>query len=291
MKSITFECEIITPMFLAGADGKTPELRPPSIKGAMRFWWRAMNGSLSIEKLKGRESDIFGGSGEKEGRSKVIVKILKHPQKSVKYTPLPHSETKKFTLPAIAPDEKFKLEIGLSENIQLESKNFTIEELKDLFILTSILGGLGKRVRRGFGSFKITNVNNECFHFDYCLENILGKLNAIADNFKINEKKIILKSTISPLINYPYIKEIEIGNENNSYDNLLKKIGQASHKCNIDSLGFAKDKKRLASPIYVSVLKDPNKKYLPIISTLNTVFEDERLIDYNAQNSFKGEIL
>ncbi len=43
MRSITFECETITPMFLACADGKTPELRPPSIKGLMRFWWRAMN--------------------------------------------------------------------------------------------------------------------------------------------------------------------------------------------------------------------------------------------------------
>ncbi len=30
MNTIKFECEIITPMFLAGADGKTPELRPPS---------------------------------------------------------------------------------------------------------------------------------------------------------------------------------------------------------------------------------------------------------------------
>ncbi|OPX29474.1 MAG: type III-B CRISPR module RAMP protein Cmr1 [Candidatus Omnitrophica bacterium 4484_171] len=48
MKTITFECETITPMFLAGADGRTPELRPPSIKGAMRFWWRAMNGHLPL---------------------------------------------------------------------------------------------------------------------------------------------------------------------------------------------------------------------------------------------------
>jgi len=47
-------------MFLAGADGKTPELRAPSIKGAVRFWWRAMNGCLSIKDLKEKESEIFG---------------------------------------------------------------------------------------------------------------------------------------------------------------------------------------------------------------------------------------
>lgn len=76
MRSITFECEVITPMFLAGADGKTPELRPPSIKGLMRFWWRAMNGHLPPKKLKKREAEIFGGSGKNEGRSKISIRIL-----------------------------------------------------------------------------------------------------------------------------------------------------------------------------------------------------------------------
>ncbi|WP_201721812.1 type III-B CRISPR module RAMP protein Cmr1 [Desulfotomaculum copahuensis] len=39
---ITFECRVLTPMFIAGADGLTPEFRAPSLKGAMRFWWRAV---------------------------------------------------------------------------------------------------------------------------------------------------------------------------------------------------------------------------------------------------------
>jgi CRISPR-associated protein Cmr1 len=60
MHKITFECETITPMFLSGADGSTPELRPPSIKGALRFWWRAMNGDLDLKTLKEREGEIFG---------------------------------------------------------------------------------------------------------------------------------------------------------------------------------------------------------------------------------------
>jgi CRISPR-associated protein Cmr1 len=48
-------------MFLAGADGSIPELRPPSIKGALRFWWRAMNGDLGLADLKRIEGDIFWG--------------------------------------------------------------------------------------------------------------------------------------------------------------------------------------------------------------------------------------
>jgi len=60
-------------MFLSGADGQTPELRPPSIKGALRFWWRAMNGHLSLEELKKKEDEIFGGT---EGRSKVVIQKI-----------------------------------------------------------------------------------------------------------------------------------------------------------------------------------------------------------------------
>jgi CRISPR-associated protein Cmr1 len=75
MKTIAFECETITPMFLGSADGRTPELRPPSIKGAMRFWWRAMNGHLSLEDVKKEEAELFGGSGEKEGRSRIVLRV------------------------------------------------------------------------------------------------------------------------------------------------------------------------------------------------------------------------
>jgi CRISPR-associated protein Cmr1 len=81
MQSITFTCETITPMFLAGADGTTPELRAPSIKGALRFWWRAMNGHLSLEDLKAKEDEIFGGT---DNRSKVTLRVKFDEEKAKK---------------------------------------------------------------------------------------------------------------------------------------------------------------------------------------------------------------
>ena len=74
MHSITFTCETSTPMFLSGADGVTPELRAPSIKGALRFWWRAMNGHLSLEELKRREVRVEG----RRGRGRAGLKIIKN---------------------------------------------------------------------------------------------------------------------------------------------------------------------------------------------------------------------
>ncbi|MDW8345848.1 MAG: type III-B CRISPR module RAMP protein Cmr1 [Bacteroidia bacterium] len=70
MKKVIFSFETVTPMFLGGADMNTPEIRVPAIKGALRFWWRAMNAHLVQKKndkwdysvLKQYETAIFGGT-------------------------------------------------------------------------------------------------------------------------------------------------------------------------------------------------------------------------------------
>ena len=86
MNSITFECEVITPMFLAGADGQTPELRPPSIKGAMRFWWRAVNGHLQLKDLKEKEAEIFGDQNRRS-KIEIVVEIISYKETMISYTP------------------------------------------------------------------------------------------------------------------------------------------------------------------------------------------------------------
>jgi len=193
MKTITFHCETITPMFLSGADQSKPELRPPSIKGAMRFWWRAMNAGKypDIKDLKKAENEIFGGV-EPAQRSKVIInvfpktletsmeklngeKVTITKWQSDKYT----GEQKKITIPIdlleylcygtydyekgngnvfkrgyIKPNQKFEVEFRLT--------NETIErDIVDSFLLLSKFGGLGSRSRNGFGNFKICSSNVE----------------------------------------------------------------------------------------------------------------------------------
>jgi CRISPR-associated protein Cmr1 len=190
MQSITFTCEVITPMFLAGADGTTPELRPASIKGALRFWWRAMNGHLPLKDekdengnviskgLKTIEAEIFGGSGEGQGRSNVVIRV-KQPFPNVSNnTILPYhkveSYNKKYkvnildylafgisqydknaTHPGknvlqreyIAVGEKFYLQFNFDEKYQTDLA-------KTLYLLSEF-GGLGAKSRNGFGCFKI----------------------------------------------------------------------------------------------------------------------------------------
>lgn len=288
MKTIKFECEVIAPMFLAGANGKTPELRPPSIKGSMRFWWRAMNGHLPIDKLKGEEGMIFGSSDVNMGRSKFSIRTLGNNLKINKYSPLPHKITKGFEpkLDGISCGQKI--------SIILSCRHGEIDRYADILKASLILGGLGKRSRRGFGSVRILNVDGQPCDFNYTIEAILKLINCIGDNkYAINKHEGKIELQQKRTAQYPFLKEIQFGKEYESWEDLIKHIGEASHNHDIYSLGFADNKKRLASPVYVSVLKNQTGKYLPIISNLNTVFckDSKMTIDYKGQNAFKEEIL
>ena len=80
MENITLKCRVITPMFMAGADRRGVELRPSEFKGMMRFWWRAIKAEDNIEDLRKKEAEIFGGTGEREGKSKITIKVYPQPK-------------------------------------------------------------------------------------------------------------------------------------------------------------------------------------------------------------------
>lgn len=166
MESITFHCKVITPMFLAGADGQTPELRAPSIKGAMRFWWRACHGHLPLHELKEKEDEIFGGP---DRRSQVIItacykneemnddnvprfnylRDYKEDESGVKYFNVPF-----FQYDGIKAREAIAPEVEFFVTLRSREKEVLIEAATTFWVL-SMLGGLGTRSRRCNGSFRI----------------------------------------------------------------------------------------------------------------------------------------
>lgn len=262
METKEFEVEVVTPLFLGGADPGKAELRVPSIKGVLRFWWRAFHSHLSLDDLKKQESEIFGDAGTAYGKSKTRIRInstLIYNGKD-KQNPLPHKEVK-FAFPCFSPTQRFSLRI------------FGNRELFDFFHLTTILGGFGKRSRRGFGSIKISKVHGASFTPASTIEEILSLLeNTLAGKFKIENGKIVRAFDSHLQSNYAYVKSIEIGVKYpDNYMGVLSAIGQSSHDNNSDYTGYAKGQKRFSSPVYVSVLKNGNK-YRPIITTLNTAF-------------------
>ncbi len=165
MQTIRFECETITPMFMYGADGKTAELRPASIKGVMRFWWRAIHGNSNIKELKEAESLIFGSTKE---RSKVNIRVRKKEFKVKKFAEIKEKfDYLFFSIKMQNKEEpkeyfeKIKFEVILSS-----SDKKALTEASYSFILLSLFGGLGSRSRRGGGSFVINSISDENYsHF------------------------------------------------------------------------------------------------------------------------------
>lgn len=300
MEKMVFDCEVITPMFLYGADGKTPELRAPSIKGAMRFWWRAIQAENSIEEMRKAEDSIFGDSGE-EGRSKFSIVITGGLKVTEKQKMLPHhtgdekcpylpgcgnkNKCKKGYMPLALKQQNFQVILQFNKF----PEGFSGKKLEALFKLSSCLGGLGRRSRRGFGSFSILSERKKCDSLEY----LLGLLNIVAsDNFTIKEKSIILNKACTA--DYPFIHKIEVGKVYSTSDELLKTIGRASHeaaaKYSDNSLGSAIGK-RLASPVYVSVLKSSNG-YRPVITTLQMASKNGiGEVNTSKQEFFKEAIL
>lgn len=298
MRTITFTCETITPMFLSGADGSAPELRPPSIKGALRFWWRAMNGHLSLEELKKRESEIFGGTdGESGGRSKVIIRAKPlDMQTENEARPVPHKDFMKQK--AFKVKQKFEITLSLTQNVIDDKKQviFNFDQMKALFELVCVLGGFGKRVRRGMGSVRIvkTKVGDEVKN--YLLPDLKGiekLLNQVSHNKFILTNNIIY-SDFRKTQSYATIKEIQLGNSKND---LLRKISDTTskfhknHYQNYDATFGHALRGRFASPVFVSTLQEGiNLK--GIVTILHTEPKaDRHLVKSDLQQEFKKEIL
>ncbi len=159
MEKIIFECETITPMFLAGADGVTPELRAPSIKGALRFWWRAMNGHLKLDNLRNQESEIFGGTNPAR-RSAVSIKVKSHDR--IEPFRLPRQDRN----PGLAylwysnylnNREGFHVR---NFRIEFQSNNLNLLlQATDAFWLLQTFGAIGTRSRRCAGNFTVNSVS------------------------------------------------------------------------------------------------------------------------------------
>ncbi len=163
-----YDCEVVTPLFLGGADPKEAELRVPPVKAAMRFWWRALYEGGNVEQMAKEEADIFGST---EKKAMITVKIeniiskssLEMPAgkmvpvegKSYKTSIINYlsyglfeykNEIKKnvYIRKHIEPSGHFKLIVSFPKNMEPD----VVQATKAMITF----GGLGSRSRNGFGS-------------------------------------------------------------------------------------------------------------------------------------------
>ena len=163
MEKAYFEIKAVTPIFSSGADfGNKPEFRSASIKGLLRFWYRAIYPLNS----QNDEARIFGCTG---GRSPFSLKAMVidplyggkgetiwdgNPISYLGYGVIQRDKDLKKNITTRAyfsPGSTFRLIFTFHDHIKTEDK---IRVLRSFWAL-SMLGGIGSRNRRGFGSFKI----------------------------------------------------------------------------------------------------------------------------------------
>lgn len=143
------KARVITPIFISGSNQKEADMRAPSIKGVLKFWFRAGFGEFS-DKMKQKEEKIFG-SQEKP----CVFQIRTTQPNSDTFNPSSYKYSGiSYFLPflkgrTVIP-EKTKFDISLKFY-----KGATDNDIKAVFgslWLLFWLGAIGSRARRGFGS-------------------------------------------------------------------------------------------------------------------------------------------
>jgi CRISPR-associated protein Cmr1 len=161
MEKLAVTLKTVTPLFLGGAEpNESAELRAPSIKGAMRFWYRAIDPDY-----RENEPKIFGSTDEGEGSFllKVTSQNLLHgnygdsrwDRTKTSYLGFGPINRGRTTRPYIKSGSEFSIEIIFKPKIQ---KDVLLKVEKSLWALF-MFGGLGARSRKGFGSLMVIEIN------------------------------------------------------------------------------------------------------------------------------------
>jgi len=167
--TVTFEMETVTPLFMGGADPRgMPELRAPSLRGVLRFWFRALIGQINPE-LQKLEAEVFGNQ---EHASPVRVRVYWDWPPSVKRWDPPgwppesgggiSSRTNGLVYLGFAfrrtKGEVARRAIDAGWRFQVEMSSGDRKALRKAWACLwalSRFGGLGSRSRRGFGAVRV----------------------------------------------------------------------------------------------------------------------------------------
>jgi CRISPR-associated protein Cmr1 len=173
LKLLEIELEAVTPLWIGGADTQA-ELRPPSVRGCLRYWFRALAGGLlgeALAEVRAAESAVYGSTSRS---SSVVVRLRGSPRTSISVV----GEADVEQLPgvsylfwsvfqqkrtAILPGERFRLILSLrpfpfaAQEVagqKMEQGNRFELAAASLWLLVR-LGGVGARSRRGAGGTRV----------------------------------------------------------------------------------------------------------------------------------------
>lgn len=156
----TYSLEVITPCFCGGAKpDQRAEIRPASIRGQLRWWFRVLGGFRSLEgqSVEEQEAMIFGATAGDDGTAGMLTVRVKSGSLSAEY-PAPGMQSPEgyFLFPL---RNQVRHQIPAGSRFELQFLWRGDPALKDdLAALASVfgnLGSLGFRSRRAMGALKL----------------------------------------------------------------------------------------------------------------------------------------
>ncbi len=159
MKKETYNLLTLMPLFCAGANQAVAEIRPSSIRGQLRWWFRALGGGRTEER------EVFGGIASREENirsSAVVIRVSDikrgNPWQPPKVNPNSSSSYVWFFASKSADGTRWT-----SEAVIPPGTTFTLQVIRrrkiasplfdDALACFLMLGGIGLRITRGLGSF------------------------------------------------------------------------------------------------------------------------------------------
>ncbi len=171
---------ITTPMFIGDAEQNASGISPAAVKGALRFWFRALRwghhrnvdgatDESALQSLHQEESSLFGSAADKgAGQAKVLIRIkpnsLKQGLPMDKTGPglqyllgqgLYHFKNGYLRKSALL-EGQFEVSLLLKPGVSAQEKRSLLQAIQAL----GLLGALGSRARKGFGSIALEKL--EC---------------------------------------------------------------------------------------------------------------------------------
>ncbi|MDW8172384.1 MAG: type III-B CRISPR module RAMP protein Cmr1 [Anaerolineae bacterium] len=301
MAKYDFTLSLVSPAFIAGTDKSKPEMRAPSIRGHLRYWYRAIRGASVDEPgdLFKQESKAFGST--EEGNKFTLLIVPKGEEEHCRVAMLPHKSNsrERSETQALKEGQLYVLSL-ISRPGQSVSKPVIIS-----MAIWSLLGGLGRRSRRMFGAVHVVPKEEspaEDLWYDTpkSVDELVGTIRDILHRDVKADDKLKDKIPDFPTL-HPNHSWVIVGKEGYESDNFEGAVTEFFHELlrredlrkKERSFGYAGAKRR-ASTIHAQ-LRLVNNQLYPVLTAFRS--KPEKDIDWQhlkkfmeeAQEYFKGE--
>ncbi len=297
MQEVIFHLQTITPLFMAGADQRKIEIREPSFRGDMRYWYRAMVGGLfkpgpeALKLLEKAESSVFGATDK---GSAIQIRIMDRP---TELSTLSKEGTGRDYLfwsvlrsnrQCFSSGTQFRVALSIHNHEREKQASAVLRQGVSAFWLLTQLGGIGSRARRCGGSLMVTRVIGDTFDLPFNppasapeLQKILQQGIAKSRAFYDSDKRANILSTcydvLAPETCKIYILLKEDGNPWEDADQALRDIGESLRLSRESIKGSGSSAKRIASPLHLrlsALQTSDGQQYVGVATLFKTRWKD-----------------